>query len=140
MTLVRWDPFRELMSLQRRLSRATAEDDESSGAWVPPVDVFESGDDLLIRAEIPGVEKDDIEINVENNSLTIRGERKHEKETAEERAYRRERTYGTFLRSFRLPRTVDSARISASYRNGVLELRLPRAEEARAKKIRIEAA
>lgn len=140
MTIVRWDPFRELMQLQRRLSGAVAESDDSFGTWVPAVDIFEQGDDLVIRAEIPGVNKDDIDINVENGSLTIRGERKRADELDQEHAFRVERAYGSFLRTFSLPRTVDSSRIAASYRDGVLELRLPKSEEAKPKKITIEAA
>jgi HSP20 family protein len=126
--------------MQRRFGRPFAEQDDSMGTWAPTVDIFEKGEDLVIRAEIPGVSKDDIDINVENNTLTIRGERKREEEFKQEQAYRAERIYGSFLRTFSLPRTVDSSRISASYRDGVLELTLPKAEEAKPKKIQIQAA
>jgi HSP20 family protein len=126
--------------MQRRFSRAFAEEDGSMGTWAPAVDIFEKGEDLVIRAEIPGVSKDEIDINVENNTLTIRGERKHEEEFDQGKAYRAERIYGGFLRTFSLPRTVDSSRIGASYRDGVLELTLPKAEEAKPKKIQIQAA
>jgi HSP20 family protein len=126
--------------MQRRFGRAVAEQDDSMGNWAPAVDIFEKDEDLVIRAEIPGVSTDDIDINVENNTLTIRGERKREEEFKQEQAYRAERTYGSFLRTFSLPRSVDSSRISASYRDGVLELTLPKAEEAKPKKIQIQAA
>ena len=140
MTLVRWDPFKELMHMQRRFAGGFEQDESSCGAWAPAVDIFERGDDLVIRTEIPGVEKGDIDIDVENNTLMIRGERKREKEFDEKNAYRMERVYGKFSRSFSLPRTVDSSRISATYRDGVLELTLPKAEEAKPKRIEINAA
>lgn len=138
MTLVRWEPFRDLLNLHARLAAVPGNGDDSYGSWAPAVDIFERGDDLLIRAEIPGVEKDDIDINVENNTLSIRGQRRREKECDEDRTYRTERVFGSFVRTFSLPRTVDSSRISASYRNGVLELRLPKAEEAKPKRIEIQ--
>ena len=140
MTLVRWDPFNELMNLQRRFSNAIDQSDATQGTWAPAVDIFEQGDDLVIRAEIPGVDKENIDIDVENNTLTIRGERKRDQEFKRESAYRMERIYGSFARSFTLPRTVDASRITAGYKNGVLELKLPKAEEAKPKKIEIQAA
>ncbi len=107
---------------------------------MPAVDIVEQGDDLVIRAELPGVARDDIEVRVEDNTLVLSGERKREKECDEEQAYRVERSYGSFVRSFRLPKTVDAAKIAASYQNGVLEVRLPKAEEARPRRIQINAA
>lgn len=140
MTLVRWDPFREFMNLQRRFGHGMSDSDDYYGAWAPAVDIFEKGDDLVIRAEIPGVDKDDVDITVRNNSLTLRGERKREQEITEENSYRLERSYGNFVRSFTLPRTVDASRISARYSNGVLDIVLPKAEEAKPKKIEIATA
>ena len=137
MTLVRWDPFRDLLSMQNRMNHALASPGDSYGHWAPPVDIFERGDDLVIRAEVAGIDKDDIDIDVENNVLTIRGERKRESEFDEESAYRLERTFGSFLRSFSLPKTVDSTNIGASYSNGVLEVILPKAPEAKPRKIEI---
>ena len=137
MTLVRWDPFRELMNLHRRLGQTASATDDSYGAWAPAVDIFEKGEELVIRAEIPGVDKDDVDISVQHNSLTLRGERKREQEVNEENAYRLERSHGSFMRSFSLPRTVDSSRISARYGNGVLDIILPKAEEAKPKKVEI---
>ena len=144
MTLVRFDPFRDLANMQTRLSRALSDvqhgwqDNDTYGAWVPPVEIFESGDDLVIRAEIPGVEKEDIEINVENGTLVLSGERKRHSEIKEDNAYRLERIYGSFNRSFRLPTTVDAGRIAAKYHNGVLEITLPKLEEAKPRKVEIE--
>lgn len=138
MTLVRWDPFRELMNLTERMGRS--EDDNTFGAWRPAVDIYERGEDLMIRAELPGIEKDAIEIRVEDNRLVLRGERKHEEEMTEANTYRMERQYGTFVRSFNLPKTVDAGKIAATYKNGILEIVLPKAEEAKPKKIEIHAA
>ena len=140
MTLARWDPFNELLNVRRRFADAMPQEGRGSAAWAPPVDVLEQGDDLVIRAEIPGVNRDEIEINVENNVLTIRGERKREQDFSDKNAYRLERNYGSFSRSFTLPRTVNAAGIGAKYVDGVLELSLPKAEEAKPKKIRIQAA
>ena len=135
MTLVKWDPLRDLMNLQRRL---VAED--SYGTWAPVVDIFEKGDDLVISAEVPGLERDEIDIRVENNTLVLRGERKRESELDEKDAYRLERSFGAFTRSFTLPKTVDASRITASYKNGVLEIKLPKAEEAKPRQIEIKVA
>lgn len=137
MTIVRWDPMRELLNLHARFAGSPENGDDSYGSWAPAVDIFERGDDLIIRAEIPGVDKDDIDVNVEKNTLTIRGERKREKEYEEDRTFRMERVFGSFVRTFSLPRTVDASGISASYSNGVLELQLPKAEEAKPKRIEI---
>jgi len=136
MRLVRWDPFRDLMNMQRQASEVEG----SYGMWAPVVDIFESGDELVLRAEVAGLDKDDVEISVENNTLTLRGERKREPEFEEKNAYRLERTFGIFTRSFMLPKTVDSTRIGASYKNGVLELRIPKAAQAMPRKIEIKAA
>jgi HSP20 family protein len=131
--------MRELLNMHARLAAVPESGDDSYGSWAPAVDILEKGDDLVIRAEIPGVDKDDIDINVENNTLSIRGERKREEECDEDRAYKKERVFGSFVRTFRLPRTVDSSRISAKYTNGVLELQLPKADEAKARRIEIKA-
>ena len=130
MTLVRWNAFGGLR--QRRF--------DGFDAWAPAVDIFEKGDDLIIRAEIPGVDKNAIEVRVEDNTLVLKGERNQEKGFEENNAYRLERSYGSFVRSFRLPETVDASAISAEYRAGVLELTLPKAEEAKPKKIDIKVA
>ena len=138
MTLVRWDPLREFAQLADRFGRST--DANTFGAWRPAVDIFERGEDLVIRAELPGIDKDAINIRVEDNRLVLSGERKSESEMTEENTYRIEREYGTFLRTFNLPKTVDAGRIVASYKDGILEIVLPKAEEAKPKKIEISAA
>lgn len=146
MTLVRWEPFRDLVGIQERLNRLFSESigrtniDEAYGAWVPPVDIFEKGDDLVIRAELPGVDKNDMDIHVENGVLQIRGDRKPDPDIAETTAYRRERMHGNFTRSFALPTTVDASRVAAKYRDGVLEVTIPKAESAKPKRVKIDLA
>ena len=140
MTLVRWDPFRDLINLQQRWTQSAADPDDSYGSWAPLVDIFEKGDDMVISAELPGVTKEDIDMHVEGNTLTLRGERKREAEHADGETYRMERVYGSFARSFKLPKTVDATRIAASFSNGVLTITLPKAEQSKPKKIDIKAA
>ena len=136
MTLVRFDPFRNMMNMQGLMSGV----EDSQSTWAPVVDIFEMGDDVVIRAELPGVEKDDVDISVENNTLMLRGERKRETGFEEKGAYHLERSFGTFARSFTLPKTVDSDRISASCKNGVLELTIPKVVQVKPRKIEIKAA
>ena len=139
MTLVKWNQFRNLMNLQQQMQQQlTSSGEDSYGPWAPVVDIIEKGDDLVICAEVPGLELDDVDISIENNTLVLRGERKRKMEFEEKDAYRLERTFGAFTRSFTLPRTVDSARISASYKNGVLELTLPKVEQVKPRKIEIK--
>ncbi len=136
MTLMRWDPFRELINFQQSVCAA----DESFGAWVPSVDVFEKGDDLIIRAELPGVRREEIAIDINDGTLTLQGERQRDQEMEEGKTYRVERSFGRFTRRFALPKTVDASKISAQYKDGVLEVRLPKMEEAKPRKIQIQAA
>jgi HSP20 family protein len=135
----------DLSTLQNQLSRIfepfarfAQNDDEDlvSGTWVPPVDVAETQEKILVRAEMPGLKQEDIQIEFENGLLTLRGERKHLKEEGVT-WHRVERIYGNFSRTFTLPRTVDAERITASYRDGVLEIDVPKKEEAKPKNIRI---
>jgi HSP20 family protein len=144
MNLSRWDPVRDLMKISDRLNRLATrpgwEVELTAGAWAPPVDVFERNDNLVLRVELPGVQKDDIEIHVENGVLVLRGERKRDPDLDEENAYRLERTYGAFSRSFTLPTSVDSTKIQATYKDGLLELVLPKAEGAKPKKVEIKTA
>lgn len=139
MTLVRFDPFRDLVAIQDRLSRMVS-DDATYGAWVPPVDIFQDKDNLVLRAEVPGVDKDAIDVRVENGVLTLEGDRKAQGDLDDENAFRRERIFGRFARSFTLPTTVDAGRITAKYRDGVLEIVLPKAEAAKPKRVEIQAA
>jgi HSP20 family protein len=144
MTLMRWDPFRDLVNLQNRISQMLSEtqpwDAESSlGSWTPAVDIFERGDDLVIRAELPGLSAEGIDVRVENNTLTLSGERKQDEELRQGKVYRRERTYGAFSRRFNLPTTVDATRIGATQKNGILEVVLPKAETVKPRKVQIRA-
>jgi HSP20 family protein len=124
MAIVRWDPFREF-----------------GGAWMPPVDIFSTGEhELVIKAEIPGMNKDEIDITVENFTLTIHGEKKAEQAVKDDQFHRVERSYGAFTRSFALPHTVDSNKVEASYKDGVLTIKLPQREEARPKQIKVNVA
>jgi HSP20 family protein len=144
MNIVRFDPFRDLVTLQDRVNRAFGDfrrwDDDlaTRGAWVPPVDIYENEKhELVLKAELPDVNRDDISLKVENNTLTLSGEKKVEKEVKEEQFHRVERAYGTFARTFTLPSTVDTSRIAADYKNGVLTVRLPYREEAKPKQIQV---
>ena len=127
MTVVRWDPFREF-----RYAAATA--------WVPPVDIYQSGDhELVLKAELPDMAREDIDITVENSVLTIKGE-KRLGDVKEEQFHHVERRYGAFSRTFSLPPTVDSSKVGAEYKNGVLTVRLPLREEAKPRSIKVEVA
>lgn len=145
MAIIRWDPFRDLASLRDRMNRmfedaaaGRAEDRElASSTWAPAVDVYETEEEMVLAAEVPGLEDKDIEIKVEDNTLSIRGERKFEKETKEENYHRIERAYGTFSRTFTLPNTVDQERIRAEHENGVLRIHLPKRSETKPRKVKI---
>ena len=129
MTIVRWDPFRDFGF--------------GSGAatWVPPVDIYQNGDqELVLKAELPDMSREDIDITVENYVLTIKGEKKFSSEAKEEQYHHSERRYGAFSRSFSLPRTVDSSKVSAEYKNGVLTIKLPLREEAKPRQIKVDIA
>jgi HSP20 family protein len=149
MTLVRWnDPIREFAQLQDRINRAFSDaygrSDEgllTSGTWVPPVDIYQNGDhELVLKAELPDMTREQIDITVDNGTLTIRGEKKFSAEVKEEAFHRIERRYGSFSRSFSLPRTVDTGKVGADYKNGVLTVRLPLREEAKPRQIKVDAA
>jgi HSP20 family protein len=128
MAIVRWDPFRDF-------GFATVNN------WMPPVDIYQNGEhELVLKAEIPGMNRDDIEITVENFVLTIKGEKKFATEVKEEQYHHVERRYGSFSRSFSLPQTVDASKVGAEYKNGVLTVRLPLREEARPRQIKVEVA
>ena len=147
MAITRFDPFREFATLQGHMNRlfgdvyARDEDVTQRGNWVPPVDIYETeGHDLVIKAELPDMTREDIEVTVENNTLTLRGTKKLPTDVKEEQFRRVERSYGTFSRSFTLPTTVDSSRVGAEYRNGVLTVKLPFREEAKPRTINVEVA
>jgi HSP20 family protein len=143
-TLTRWDQSRGLTSLQDQVNRLFEDSftrDRSGHAdlatWAPPVDIYETENELVIKADLPDVRDEDIDVRVENNMLTIRGERKFEKDVNEDDYLRVERVYGPFMRSFSLPNTVSSESIRAEYRNGVLKLHMAKREESKPKQIKI---
>ena len=144
-TMTRWDPSRGLTSLQDQVNRLFQDNffarDRSGHAdlatWAPAVDIYETENELVVKADLPDLQEKDIDVRVENNTLTIRGERKFEKDVNEDNYLRVERSYGTFTRSFSLPNTVSSEGIRADYRNGVLTLRMAKREESKPKQIKI---
>jgi HSP20 family protein len=146
MALARWTPMWNLASFQDEMNRMFQEffrggTGEEAGwglrTWTPAVDIYDTDDALVLKAELPGVSKDDVSIEIHNNTLILRGERKHEAEVKEGDYYRAERAYGTFQRSFVLPTLVDQDKVQATYTDGVLELRLPKSEAAKPKRIAI---
>src|SRR5204863_826710 len=145
-TLARWEPFRGATSLQDNVNRLCHDvferrDEESSlTAWAPAVDIYETEHELVVKADLPDIDPKDLDIRVENNILTIRGERKFEKKVNEENYLRVERAYGSFARSFTLANSVNSDAIKADYQNGVLTLTIPKKEEAKPKQIKINVA
>lgn len=149
MAIVRWEPFRDLLSLQERMNRLfdesyrsrTGEDDWAlGGSWAPAVDIYEHENNIVLKAELPGVDPKDVDIRLENNTLTLRGERKFDSDVKKENYHRVERAYGSFTRSFTLPTIVDQNNIKAEFKDGVLRVTLPKREEARPKQIQIQAA
>jgi|AntRauTorckE6833_2_1112554.scaffolds.fasta_scaffold51281_1 HSP20 family protein len=147
MALVRWEPFRNAAGLQERINRMfddvfsanqPAEMDESViGAWKPSSDIYETNDAIVIEAELPGLKKDDVNVEINDNVLSIKGERKEEDEQSEDNYYRRERFIGKFHRAFTLPMDVDTEKISAKFKDGVLHLEIPKPEERKPKKINV---
>ncbi len=143
MAIIRYNPIREMMGLSDRLNRMFEEmsgfnaDNQITGSWTPAVDVYESENAIEIKADLPGMTEKDIDVSVENNTLTIKGERQFENEEKRENYHRVERQYGSFYRSFQLPNTVDVSKINANFKNGILELALPKREETKPKKISI---
>ena len=134
-TITRIDPFRELASFFENWAAPTGKDQLAAGTFVPPVDVYEDEHNLVLKLEIPGVNEEDLNVSLENNTLTIQGERKFEKEEKEENFHRIERRYGSFIRTFRLPNTVDTEKVEASYDKGILKVALAKRAEAKPKTI-----
>jgi HSP20 family protein len=143
--LTRFEPFREFATLQERINRAFRESYSGAGqddalttsSFAPAVDVYEDEHKVTLKIEVPGIDEKDIDIRVENNSLTVHGERKIEKEEKEENYRRVERQYGSFTRNFTLPTTVDTENVSADYDKGVLKISLPKKAEAKPKQIKV---
>ncbi len=149
MAVIRWTPFRELSTVQERMNklfedvmRSPYRGDEglATANWAPVVDIFETEKEIVLQAELPGMQEKDIDIKVEDNVLSVSGERRMEKEVKEENYHRIERAYGSFNRSFTLPRTVDREGIKAAYKDGVLKVSLPKKEEVKPKQIKIDVA
>jgi HSP20 family protein len=137
MTITRIDPFRELASFLENFTEPTGKDQLSAGSFVPPVDVYEDEQNLILKLEIPGLNDEDINVSVENNTLTVQGERKFEKEEKEENFHRIERRYGSFVRTFKLPTTVDAEKVEASYEKGILKITLAKRAEAKPRQIKV---
>jgi HSP20 family protein len=145
MNIVRFDPFRDLAALQERVNRVFSDvsrrDDDlgSRGAWIPPVDIYETDKhELVLKVELPDVKREDIDLKVENSTLTVTGQKTMDKDVKESQYHRIERTFGAFTRTFTLPATVDTGRIGAEYKNGVLTVTLPVREEAKPKQIQVQ--
>lgn len=146
MSIIKYDPFRELRSLQDEMNRLFLtnfsrgeESDLMRGAWSPQVDIFENQDQIVLEAELAGMKPENVEISIENNVLTLHGERKFEKKDEGDNFHRVERSYGSFTRSFTLPPTVQSENANAEFENGVLRLTLAKREEAKPRRIEIKA-
>ena len=146
MSIIRYDPFRDLRTLQQEVNRLftgnlpRSFDDEgvARGSWSPTVDIYESKDQYVLEAELPGMNREDFDLSVENNVITLRGERHFEKKEDTDNYHRVEREYGSFVRSFTLPSTVTAEGASADYRNGVLRVTLPKREETKARRIEVK--
>ncbi len=150
MTIVRWDPFREMNSLQHRMNQIFDEtlrrregspeggEEIATGTWQPAVDILETPEKIVLRAEVPGVGQDSIDLQVGDGVLTLKGERKFEKPEPAGTFHRVERAYGTFNRSFSLPATVDTERIAASYDAGILTMELPKKDEVKPKRVQVK--
>jgi HSP20 family protein len=147
MTMVRWESLRDMAAQQERMSRmfesfdGRPQEDLARGSWVPAVDIYSNGQhELVLKAELPDMKEEEIDLTFEDNTLTLRGERKLDMEVAEQQFHHIERSYGSFARTFALPPTVDAAKVSAEYKAGVLTVRLPLREEAKPKQIKIQVA
>ena len=145
MAIVRYNPFRELRTMQEQMNRLLdlawnkeAGEELKEGLWQPPVDIYEDEDSVVIKAEVPDIDQKDIEVKIEDNTLTLRGERKLDQSVTKENYHRVERYYGPFQRSFSIPPTIDQERVKASCERGVLTVILPKKEEKRPKQITVE--
>lgn len=145
MAIIRWDPFRDIVTLREKMNRLFEdavtsrgeEKDMISSTWAPSVDIYETENALVLTAEVPGVDENNIEIKIEDNTLILKGERKFEKETNEENYHRIERSYGSFYRSFTIPRNVDQEKIRAEHENGVLRINMPKKPESKPKTVKV---
>jgi HSP20 family protein len=146
MNLVRWDPFRDFEGIEARLHRlfsdvpARTEDESLFGGWSPAVDIQETDNEFILKADLPDVKKDDVKVELEDGVLTVEGERRKEKEEKGKRFHKIERAYGKFVRHFTLPTEVDAPNVKAEFKDGVLNIRLPKAVSAKAKAIDVKVA
>ena len=145
MAINRWDPFREVVALQNRVNSLFREmndgdDPVAAASFVPAVDIYEDAQKVMLKLEVPGIDQKDLDVRVENHTLTVKGERKFEAEEKEQNFHRIERRYGSFFRSFTLPSTVNTENVAASYNAGVLKLELSKKPEAQPKQIQIHVA
>ncbi|TWJ32994.1 Hsp20/alpha crystallin family protein [Geobacter argillaceus] len=145
MAIVKYNPFRDLRAMQEQMNRLLdmawnreIGEELKEGIWQPPVDIYEDENSVVIKAELPGVDQKEIDIRIEDNTLTLRGERKHSQEVKKENYHRVERFYGTFQRSFSLPHTIDQEHVKATCDQGVLTVTLPKREEKKPKQINVE--
>lgn len=146
MTIVKWDPFRNVAALQDRINRifdesfsrtADIEDDINMSAWKPSVDIYETDEAIILKAELPGIKKEDVSVEVKDNVLTLRGERIEDKEIKEGSYFRKERCFGTFSRTFNLQHRVQPDKIKAKFKDGILEIEVPKPEEEKPKQITV---
>lgn len=145
MPIIRWAPLNSILESRERLSRLLnenvgygyAEEGMHTGSWIPPVDIYETDQDVILKAELPGVNAQDVEARVHDGTLYLKGERKYEREVKEENFRHVERSYGTFTRTFSLPASVDADRVKADFKDGILTLKMPKREEAKPKAIQI---
>jgi HSP20 family protein len=146
MAIVRWEPFSNLLTAQRDFDRLfkeafnpfVSEGDLSTRTWAPPVDIYENENDIVLKAELPGIEPKDVEVKVEDNTLYLKGERRFEKEVKNESYHRVERSYGSFARSFSLPNSISTDKVKAEFKDGLLTLTLPKREEAKPRTVKID--
>jgi len=146
MAILRWEPFRDVMTAQREFDRLfkegftpfVGEGELSTRTWAPPVDIYETESDIVLKAELPGIDPKDVEVKVEDNTLYLKGERKFEKEVKNESYHRVERSYGSFARSFSLPNSISAEKVKAEFKDGLLTLILPKREEAKPRTIKID--
>ena len=146
MTIVKWDPFRNVAALQDRINRIFDEsfsrtddldDDISMSAWKPLVDIYETDEAIILKAELPGIKKEDVSVEVKDNVLTLKGVRTEEKEIKEKNYYRKERAFGTFSRAFNLQHRIQPDKIKARFKDGVLKIEIPKPEEEKPKQITV---
>ena len=144
MAIIRWDPFREMVTLREKMNRlfedaVVGQDDRElvASTWSPAVDIYETEHEIVLKAELPGIEDDNIAVKLEDNTLTLKGERQFEKETKEENYHRIERSYGSFYRSFKIPHYVDQEKIKAEHEHGVLKISLPKKLESKPRAVKV---